>query len=411
MKKEVAVKYAELIVKMGVNVLPGQLVVITCPVEHADFSVLVAQECYKAKACYVDVRYNNDYITALNMTHGDMDYIAHEKEYIKVRNDDDIAHKVCYIHLTSDLLGVMDDADDARLLASRKASMAVNKNRRQYTGSQKGQWTIAALPNQLWANKVFPNMEPDKAYEALEKAILDTVYVNENEDAIANWEKHNKTLAHLVEVLNNYNFKELHFKNSIGTDICVPLVENHLWSGGSCDTVDGVSYNANMPTEEVFCMPDYRKTQGKVVASKPLSYNGKIIDEFWMEFDQGKVVNFGAKENQQVLSDIIHGCKGADSIGEIALISYHSPISLQNILYFDTLFDENASCHMALGSSYSENLKGGINMSEDEIYALGGNQSDNHVDFMFGTSDMQVTGICHDGSSVAVFENGDFVIE
>lgn len=410
MNYTIANKYAELIVKVGVNVQKNQLVVVNCPVQHASFSQIVAKKCYEAGAKYVDVRYFNDYVSAMNMTYGDLEYIETPKEFIKVRNQSDIENNVCYIHLISDYVGVMDDCDPKRLAASRRATMLMNKNRREYSNANKGQWTIAALPNPVWAKKVFPYLSENDALAALEKAILETVYVNETNDPIDAWKQQNKKLESLVEKMNNFNFKSLHFTNSLGTDIDVPLVENHRWAGGSSFNVDGVEYDANMPTEEVFCMPDCRGTQGKVVASKPLSYMGKIIDGFYLEFDKGKVVNFGAQQNQEVLDDLIHSCEGADSIGEIALISYHSPISIQNILYFDTLFDENASCHMALGDSYSENIVNGATMSKEELKAIGGNHCDNHVDFMFGTHDMHVVGITHDGQNIDVFVNGDFVI-
>lgn len=410
MNYTIADKYAELIVKMGVNVQKDQLVVVNCPVQHADFSLIITKKCYEAGAKYVDVRYFNDYVSAMNMTYGDMLYISTPKEFVKVRNESDIENNVCYIHLTSDFVGVMDDCDPQRLQANRRAAMLMNKNKREYTNAMKGQWTIAALPNKVWAAKVFPHLSSDDAYAALEKAILETVYVSENSNPIEAWESQNQKLSALVKKMNDYRFKSLHFKNSLGTDIEVPLVENHLWAGGSCFNVDGVEYNANMPTEEVFCMPDCRYTSGKVVASKPLSYDGKIIDGFFLEFENGKVVNFGAKQNQEVLDNLIHSTEGADSIGEIALISYHSPISLQNILYFDTLFDENASCHMALGNCYSENVENGANMTSEQLQTIGGNHCDNHVDFMFGTSDMSVVGTMQDGSTVDVFVNGDFVI-
>ncbi len=253
-------------------------------------------------------------------------------------------------------------------------------------------------------------MSEEDAVNALWQAILFSVRVREDNDPVKEWEQHDKELLEHCDVLNSHQFKALHFENSKGTDLTVGLVKNHIWVGGGCSTPEGVFFNPNMPTEECFCMPDRNNVNGKVYASKPLNYAGKLVEDFWFEFKDGKVVDYGASNGREALTQLLDTDEGARHLGEVALISYDSPISNLNILFYNTLFDENASCHLALGRCYPENVAGGIEMSDEELLEVGGNNSMEHVDFMFGTSDMTVTGIKEDGSEVTVFANGNFAI-
>ena len=258
--------------------------------------------------------------------------------------------------------------------------------------------------------KVFPDKNEEDAVKALWDAILLSVRVREDNDPVEEWERHDAELMKHCDILNEHQFKAVHFKNEKGTDLTVNLVKDHIWVGGGCTTPEGVFFNPNMPTEECFCMPDRNNVNGKVFASKPLSYSGRVVEDFWFEFKDGVVVDYGAAKHKDALDELLNTDEGSRHLGEVALISYDSPISNLNILFYNTLFDENASCHLALGRCYPENVKGGIEMNEEELKNVGGNSSMNHVDFMFGTSDMTVTGIREDGSEVEVFRNGNFCI-
>jgi aminopeptidase len=216
-------------------------------------------------------------------------------------------------------------------------------------------------------------------------------------------------LAH-NKVLNDYNFKSLHFLNSLGTDLVVSLVDNHIWAGGGEESTKGVYFNPNVPTEENFTMPYKYGVNGKVVATKPLNYQGNLIEEFWLEFKDGKVVDFDAKAQKETLSNLINFDEGSSYLGEVALISHDSPISNSNILFFNTLFDENASCHLALGRAYPMNVKGGTTMTKEELLEAGSNLSMAHSDFMFGSACMNIVGTQQDGTKVQIFKNGNFVI-
>ena len=304
----------------------------------------------------------------------------------------------------------MADIDPEKMKQSMIASMKRMSKYQGYTMNNQGQWSVIALPNPKWAKIVFPDKDEDEAVKALWDAILFSVRVREDNDPVAEWEKHDKVLEAHCDILNAHQFKAMHFSNKKGTDLTVNLVKNHIWVGGGCTTPDGVFFNPNMPTEECFCMPDRNNVNGTVYASKPLSYSGKVIEDFWFRFENGQVVEYGAAKNEEALKQLLDTDEGSKRLGEVALISYDSPISNLNVLFFNTLFDENASCHLALGRCYPENVEGGIEMSKEELLAAGGNDSMNHVDFMFGTSDMTVTGIKEDGSTVTVFSEGNFVI-
>ena len=407
--EELLRKYARLAVCSGVNVQPGQLLVISSEVRDHHFAELCAQEAYKAGAGEVMIDWSDENIGKMSYDYVETEVLAEvpqwvydKKEYVQNRG-------CCFLHINSRTPGLLKDADPEKIRAVQIASMTKMKPLREYTMNNHGQWCIVALPSLGWAKKIFPDLADDEAMDKLTEAILKSVRISEDNDPVAEWKKHNVTLANHSKMLNDFNFDRLHFVNSSGTDLYVGLVKNHNWAGGSCLTTGGVEFNPNMPTEEVFCMPDRSRVDGRVEASKPLSYGGRVIENFWFEFENGRVVRHGAEKEEATLTDLLNSDEGSRHLGEVALISYHSPISLMNILFYNTLFDENASCHLALGKCYAENIKNGENMSEQEIYEAGGNDSMNHVDFMFGTDDMHITGIQEDGHEVEIFRNGDFV--
>jgi len=402
-------KYAELAVKMGVNVQKGQLLVITADVRDHEFVNMCVEEAYKAGAGEVTVDWSNEHNTKWSyeyMTKEDLSEVPQwqydKKEYVQKKG-------CCYLHIGSSTPGLLKDIDSEKILARQVAASKKFQPLQSYTMGNEGQWSIVALPSAGWAKKVFPEMEEGAAIAALWDAILMSVRVSEDNDPVAEWNQHNKEVLEHSRILNEHNFKALHFTNSLGTDLTVELVENHIWAGGCEEAKNGAIFNPNMPTEENFCMPSKYGVNGKVVATKPLSYQGKLVDDFWMTFKDGKVVEYGAKKEEEALKSLIEYDEGSSYLGEVALISYDSPINNTGILFYNTLFDENASCHLALGRAYPMNVAGGTEMSKEELAKAGANDSMTHVDFMFGSRDMQIDGIKKDGTIVPVFRNGNFV--
>ena len=403
-------KYAKLAVCSGVNVQKGQLLIINASVFDHKFAEYCVEEAYKAGAGEVIVKWSDENISHMNYEYESVETLSNVPDWAVERVKDEHASKACYLSIDSSTPGLMSDIDPQKMKTSRMAYMKKMEPFMSYTMNNEGQWCIIALPNPKWAKKVFPDKSEEEAVKALWDAILYSVRVREDNDPVEEWQKHDDELLNHCSILNDYQFDYLHFKNNKGTDLKVNLVKNHIWVGGGCTTPDGVFFNPNMPTEECFCMPDKDNVNGIVYASKPLSYSGRVIEDFWFRFGNGKVVEHGAAKNVEALDELLNTDEGSRHLGEVALISYDSPISNLDILFFNTLFDENASCHLALGRCYPENVEGGIEMNENELKAAGGNTSMNHVDFMFGTEDMTVTGVTFDGKEIKVFENGNFVI-
>lgn len=410
MNKELLRKYASLVVRKGANVQEGQLVVINGPVFAYEFIRLCVKEAYAAKAGYVIVNYNDATNTHESYLHANEDMLADVPSWVIDRQKYCIDNSCCFINVVSELPGIMADVDPNLIAKVQINSQKAMKPFRYYTMNNVGQWTICAYPNEVWASKIFPNDNPQVACDKLGNAILEAVRVDENSDAVDNWINHGKNLRHYCDVMNKYNFKALHFKNSLGTDLTVGLVENHIWCGGEEDTTGGIPFNANMPTEEVFTMPDCHNVNGKVVATKPLNHHGKLFEDFYFVFENGRIVDFDSRTEKDYLLEVLNTDEGSRSIGEVALIGSNTPINRQNILYYTTLFDENASCHLALGACYPTTMKDGEKLSDEELLAKGGNISMNHIDFMFGSEDMCITGITHDGEKIAVFVDGNFCI-
>ncbi len=403
-------KLAKLAVKVGANVAEGQIVVLRGSVEAKDLVREIVKEAYLAKAKRVIVEYNDEYNSKYTFLHSSDEALKEVPDYIVSRGKYYVDNNACFISIVSPMPGVQKEVDPLKVQLAARAANEKLAFLREYTMGNKGQWTIVAAANKIWAKKVFPDLAEEEAVNALWKAIYDASRVSLTNDIEKEWEAHNKALRNHADILNGYDFKELHFKNSLGTDLVVGLVENHIWVAGGEVAANGIYFNPNIPTEEVFTMPYKWRTEGKVVATKPLYYSGKLIEDFWVVFKDGKVVDFDAAKEKETLASIINFDDSSAYIGEIALIGEDSPINKANILFYNTLFDENASCHMALGSAYPMNIKGGIGAPIEKLKEKGFNYSMTHVDFMFGSSDMEITGITKDGKKVKVFEKGNFVI-
>ena len=297
--------------------------------------------------------------------------------------------------------------DPDRLTRAQRASGEAHKPYREATMSSAIPWCIASIPIPSWAKKVFPGCGEEEAVEKLWEAILQAVRVGGG-DAVERWRTHLDTLQRRMDTLNELNLESLHYKNSLGTDLTIRLPEGAVWAGGSTVTKSGVPYIANMPTEEIFTAPLRTGVDGVVYAAMPLVHNGVIMDRFHMVVREGKIVEVHAQIGEEALRAAVTLDEGASYFGEVALVPYDSPISNQKLLYYNTLFDENASCHLAFGEAYPECLKGGEDMTKEERQAHGLNTSITHVDFMVGTADLRITGRTRDGRDVDIFIDGNF---
>ena len=406
MNKDTLQKYANLIVKMGVNVQPGQEVIINIEVDQYEFARLLVEECYKAQASKVTVDWSYQEITKLNFNNRTEESLGTVLEWEKAKLQHHVDVNPCRIHIVSQDPDGMKGIDQHKVVAANRARYPIVKPY-QDALENKYQWTIAAVPSAAWAKKVFPGIDEEEAVAKLWDAILYTARVTE--DPIKEWENHNANLASRSEHLNSLGLVELRYKSSNGTDLKVGLIEDCLFAaGGEYALGSNIFYNPNMPTEEVFTSPKKGLAEGVVYSSKPLSYRGEIIDNFSMVFKDGKVVEVYAEKNEELLKQMVSLDEGASYLGECALVPFDSPISNSGILFFNTLFDENASCHLAIGRGFSNLIKGYENLTQEECEAKGINSSMTHVDFMIGTRDLSIIGVDKEGKEHVIFENGNW---
>ena len=409
-KLELLKKFAKLSVEVGANVQKDQILIVQSSTETSELARLIVEAGYNAGAKSVLVDWSDAYVTRLNYKGRSIETLKEIPQWSIDKAKSLIDNGACMINISSPVPGLNKDVDPAKLQASGLAQMKAMKFVQDYMMQNNTQWNIIAAPNKVWAKQVFPDLNEEDAVEALWDAILKASRVTETNDPIKEWESHNKILSDHNKVLTDYQFESLHFINGLGTDLTIKLVQNHIWAGGVETTKKGISFNPNIPTEENFTMPHKYGVDGKVFATKPLNYQGKLIEDFWLEFKDGKVINYSAKKQQDALKNLLEVDDGSSRLGEVALISYNSPINNTGILFLNTLFDENASCHLALGRAIAWTIQNGTNMTKEEYEAAGVNQSMVHVDFMFGSKDMQVEGTLKNGKKVVIFKDGDFVI-
>ena len=409
-KIELLEKYAKLVVEVGANVQKNQLVAVNSSTETKELARLIVSAAYKAGAKRVVVQWSDAYVSRSGYDSMSIDTLQEIPEWTIEQAKYFIKENGCVISITSPIPGVNSGVDQLKMQTAGIARMKSFKFYQDHMMGNHAQWCVIAAPNKVWAKKVFPELNDNDAYEALWDAILQASRVTETTDPIDEWAAHNKLMLAHNEILNGYNFDTLHFTNSLGTDLSVKLVDNHVWAGGGENSSKGVYFNPNIPTEENFTMPEKFGVNGKVFATKPLNYQGNLIEDFWFEFKDGKVINFDAGKNRETLNSLLETDEGSKYLGEVALLSYDSPISNSGILFLNTLFDENASCHLALGRAYPMNVVGGTTMTDEQLVNAGSNQSMVHVDFMFGSKDLQVEGTLKDGSKVTIFVDGDFVV-
>ncbi len=399
-------KYAQLITEVGVNVQAGHTIVIQIAVDQAPLARLLTTKAYELGAAEVIVQWTDDVVQKEFLSHAADDRLSNIPQYKIDQTNDWVEKGASRISVVSANPDALAGVDSDRVALFQAASGKAMMNLRQATQANKVSWTVVAAAGADWAQKVFPDVAADEAQDKLWDQIFKTTRIYE-EDPVAAWKKHDETIQDKAEALNKEQFSALHY-TAPGTDLTIGLPKNHLWEGAGSYNVRNEKFMANMPTEEVFTAPDARRIDGYISSTKPLSYAGTIISGMKFTFKDGKVVDFSAEQGEEVLGKLLAIDEGAKSLGEVALVPDPSPISQSGIIFFNTLFDENASNHLALGSAYAFSLQGGTEMSEDELAAAGLNRSQTHVDFMVGSDQMSIDGIKEDGSTVPVFRNGDW---
>ena len=398
--------YARLLIREGLNIQKGQRLVINCPVDCAPFARLCADEAYAAGCREVLMKWRDDYLTRIRYLHAD-DGVFDEVHPWEVLMADTVSGEgAAWLAIHADDPENLKGVDPDRIRRAQVVSGKALERFREREMRSEFPWCVASIPTRSWAKAVFPDLSAEAAEERLWREILAACRVDGG-DAVANWRAHSDELRRHVRMLNEYNFKTLHYTNALGTDLTVELPEGHFWAGGAETSAAGVEFSANIPTEEVFTLPKRDGVNGTVVASRPLCHNGNIIDGFRFTLRDGKIVELHAAQGEEILRDAVTVDEGASYLGEVALVPCDSPISRSGILFYNTLFDENASCHFAFGEAYPC-IHGGDAMSEDELKAAGANFSITHVDFMVGTPDLSITGVTHDGREIPVFVDGRF---
>ncbi len=404
MRKTQLQKYAKLLAKVGLNIKKGQTVFIGAALDQPDFVTMVVEECYKAGASEVHVEWSHQPAEKLSAQYRTLESLSEMSPWVKAKWEFKAKNYSCRLWIESEDPDGMNGVDQEKMSKARQAMYPQVKPFRQAM-ENKHQWCIAAVPGKAWAKKVFPDLSEGKAVEAMWKAIL-TASRADGRSPVAAWKAHNADLRARCAYLNALGLKYLEYKSANGTDLTVELLPDGVFAGGQEKTLQGRIFNPNIPTEEVFTSPKAGAAEGIVYSTKPLSYMGELIDNFSLRFEKGKVVEAKAERGEALLKEMVSMDDGAGMLGECALIPYDSPINRSGVLFYNTLFDENASCHFALGFGFNECLKGYEKLTDEECKARGINDSMIHVDFMIGSKDMSIVGIQPDGTRVRIFENG-----
>lgn len=401
-------QYAELLVGVGMNVQKNQPVFIRSSVDALELTHYIVEAAYKRGASDVKVEYSDDKLSRLKFEYESVEFF--EKDAVKSY---EVEKRMDYVKRgAANLALITQDPDLLNGIDSEKLSTYQRQYSTAYKGymeaSQKNQfpWCVAAFPSKAWAQRVYPDLTETEAYSKFIDEVLDIVRVDGN-DPVENWKNHVENLSIHARKLQDKNYKALHYISE-GTDLVIGLPEGHIWEDATSYTSEGQAFVANIPTEEVFTAPHRLNVNGHVTNKLPLSHNGNIIDGFTLTFKDGEVVDFNADQGEDVLRDLLNTDEGARRLGEVALVPDDSPISNRNTIFYNTLFDENASCHIALGSAYGFNVEGGTEMTTEEKLAHGLNDSLIHVDFMIGSPDLTIYGITQDDEKELVFENGNW---
>ena len=406
MEEKLLRDYARLIAKVGANVVKGDEVWISCELDQPDFITMLVEECYKCGAKDVDVRWSHDPLAKLHYKYMTLRNLSKPTPMMMTRQKYFARKLPTSIYISSEDPDALKGVDQEKMAKSRAA---IYPKIKKYIDAANGKytWCIAGVPGKAWAKKVFPDLSEEDAVEALWKAILKTSRVDGN-DPIDNWNKHNEFLIQKRTQLKDMNLRKLYYKASNGTNFEVELIPGITWGAGIEEAPNKGTFNPNIPSEEVFTTPFRGRCQGTLVASKPLSYNGELIEDFSITFKDGKVSEVHAKKNEELLKQMVSMDEGASMLGEVALVPYTSPIRESGILFYNTLYDENAACHVALGMGFKELLD--VNLSTEEALEKGINDSMIHVDFMVGTKDLDIVGEDANGNRHQIFKDGEWAI-
>lgn len=400
-------KYAELLVKKGVNLQPGQELVVDASIEQFELVRAIVKVAYKNQAKDVIVHYHDEVVSRLRYENCDVKHFETVPKYLQELRNEYALKNAAIITLTGDDPENMKGIDPLKIQAWSKAVHVACQPFYDRLDLGINRWCIAGAPTLGWANKVFPEQSNKEAIHSLWQTIFKTVYLNDK-DPLKRWDEHRKSFEARVKALNDMKIKTLHYTNSLGTDLTIGLNKDYLFAGGGSYTTDGIYSFPNMPTEEIFTSPNKYQVDGIVYNALPLYYSGHMIDQFSITFKEGRAIEYHAKVGEEVLASIIETDEGSHYLGEVALIPYDSPISKMNLLFYNTLYDENASCHLALGKGFSECIKDGLSMNKKQLLKKGVNDSLTHVDFMIGTDDLSIEATLENNEKVMIFKDGNW---
>ncbi len=407
LKGKVLNDYAQLILKIGVNLQKGQGLEISCPTQKRDFAIALTKAAYKQGASIVRVRWQDQEIDKLAYNYAQMEELCRLPKWLIDSKNYVVEKNFCYVAVSADDPEAFKNISSEKLFAVAKARAKALKKFSDNMMANAIRWCVVSVPTKAWAKKVFPNRKD--AVKLLAEQIKNAMRLNEDNPTLA-WKEHIDILNSRAKFLNDNRFEFLHFSSSNGTDLTVGLADNHVWTSALEKAKDGISFMANMPTEEIFTAPHREKVFGTLKSAMPLCSNGQIIDEFSLTFKNGKIIDYSAKIGYEALKGLINTDSGTKRLGEVALIGKNSPIAKSKVLFYNTLFDENASCHLAIGKAYPTTIRNGDKLSIKELEKLGANDSREHEDFMIGTADLKVVGIKKDGSKIDIFIDGEWVI-
>ena len=400
-------QYARLVVEVGINVQPDQIVVIRTPIEGAYFARMMTKCAYEVGAKRVYVDFSDEQIGKLTYEYATEETLLEFPEWETAKYEGYVKQNAAFISISASDPDLLKDIPARKIAATQKASGKGLKKFRKATSNSEVCWCVVSIPTDSWSKKVFPNCENvEEAKEKLWDKIFLATRINED-DPVEAWKKHTDYLADRCKFLNEKKIKSLHYI-APGTDLQVELPKGHKWEGGGEYSTKGTYFVANMPTEEVFSVPYKYGVNGTLKATKPLVYGGNLIDDFSFEFKDGKIVSYNASKGKEILGKLIETDEGASYLGEVAIVPFSSPVSKTNTLFYNTLFDENASCHFAIGSCYPTNIEGGVNMNDEELEAHGGNTSITHVDFMVGSESLSIEATTESGERFWVLKDGEW---
>ncbi len=411
MEKSLYPKYAQMLLKVGVNLQPGQILYLQASTEYREIALTIAKEAFAMGAKDVVIEWNDPELNHLRAKYVDTDILREVPEWKKEAVDYYLRQGAAQMGIGTTYPDLMNDVEPEKARALGLAGNDLRNVIRAYIHKGVLQWTGTTLANPVWAKKVYPELSEEEAYAKLDENIMAMVRVDKDSDPVENWKQHCENLSRHSQWLNEKQFDSLHITTELGTDIEIGLVKNHIWTSAA-DMGDASTppYVANIPTEEIFTDPDKYRVNGTAVASRPLNMGGKLVEDFALTFENGRCVKATAKSNLKNLEDTISQSEASHYLGEVALVSKQSPITQMNRVFYNGLIDENAASHLALGASFPTNVKGGTRMSDEELDKIGVNVAGNHNDFMIGTPDMKVVGKLADGTTMVIMEHGDFVI-